>query len=59
MNSYYDDGKSTTQISIERATNKSNIQVIAIRSYLLAPDGFTFANLLIPGNPSQPDATNL
>lgn len=53
MNSYYDDGKSTSQIIYEKASDKSTFTVINTRSYLLVPDSFSLSTILIPGTPSD------
>lgn len=52
ISSYYEDGKSTSNIGFDRNTNQTNFMVLATRSYLLVPEGFSLVNLLLPGTPS-------
>lgn len=59
INSYYDDGKSTSSLIYDKTTGKSNLLVVSTRPYLLVPDGFSMANLLIPGIPSPADSLNI
>lgn len=55
MRAYYNDGKSTYEIVIRKSTGATTVKTIASRNYLLIPDGFSLATLLIPGNPAAED----
>lgn len=59
IRSYYNDGKSTYEINLTRSTDVVTFSILANRSYLLVPDGFNLATLLIPGNPPLADMDNL
>lgn len=56
---YFNDGKRTMQVVIDRNTSVATLTVYANQSFYVVPEGFNLSTLLFPGKPSTTDQTNI